>query len=360
MEEILAALERPPLLRRRDFLKLSIAALVPAFAAACRRGPKAREINFFNWSNYIGKRTLPEFEKRTGIRVNYEMFSDEDEMFAKLRTGVHGYDLMVSDDYQVPKLRALGLITPIPEGAVTGLANLEKRFLDPPFDPGLRFTVPYLWGTTGLGFNKKHVSRPSSWRVLWDEKYRGKMTVLDNVRDGIGCALLALGLPTDTDKPEHLAQAKELLVRQRPLIKHYTSATYVDELVSAEAWISQGWSGDVMLAVRENPDIDYAIPDEGSFLYVSSLVLPAGSEHREEALAFMNYSLLPEVAAEVSNTVGFATPNEKARKFLEPALLKDTRVFPDPKTSARLRFYGTLAPETEELWARTWQEVKVS
>ena len=360
MDRLLSALERPPTLKRRDFLKLSIAAILPALAGACKRGPKVREINFFNWSNYIGKKTVPEFEKATGIKVNYEMFSDEDEMFAKLRTGVHGYDLMVSDDYQVAKLAALRLIEPIPEGKVRGLDNLEKRFLNPPYDPGLKYTVPYLWGTTGIGFNTKYVKRPTTWKVLWDETYKGRMTMLDNVRDGIGCALMTLGLPTDTDKQEHLDQAKELLIKQRPLIKHYTSATYVDELVSAESWICQGWSGDVMQAVRENPQVDYTIPDEGSFMYVSSLVLPAASEHRDEALEFINYSLQPEVAAEISNTVGFATPNAKAREFLTPALLNDTRVFPDAKTAARLRFYGTLTPETEELWARTWQEVKVS
>ena len=360
MEDLLDIVERPPRLKRRDFVKLSIAALLPATLASCGKKAKTREINFFNWSNYIGKKTVPEFEKATGIKVNYEMFSDEDEMFAKLRTGVRGYDLLVSDDYQIPKLRGLNLLDPIPEKAVKGLDNLEKRFIDPPFDPGLKYTVPYLWGTTGLGFNKKYVQRPKSWKDLWDEKYKGHMTVLDNVRDGIGCALLALGLPTDTDKPEFLEQAKQLLIKQRTLIKHYTSATYVDELVSGESWLCQGWSGDVLQAVRENPQIDYAIPDEGSFLYVSSLVLPTGSDHREEALEFINYSLQPEVAAEISGTVGFATPNEKARKFLDPALLHDTRVFPDAKTSARLRFYGTLAPDTEELWAQTWQEVKVS
>lgn len=363
MKKLLETLENPPgPLRRRDFLGLALGAtLVPAWLAACGRGTRERVVNLFSWSNYIGKKTIPGFEAETGIKVNLEPYSDEEDMFAKLRTGVQGYDLIVVDDFMIPKLKALDLIDAYPAGELKNLGNVDPKFSDPAYDPGLRFTVPYLFGTTGIGANRKYVKdMPSTWKDLWDERYKGKLTMLDNARDAIGAALFVLGLPVETEDPARLKKAKDLLIKQKPLLKHYTSSTYIDELTAGEAWISQGWSGDVLQAARENPDIDYAVPREGSFLWVSSLCLVKGSRHREETLAFVDHILRPDVHAEISNTMRYACPNAAARPQLDPALLNDKRVFPDEGTFKRLRFNAALSPEGEALWSRTWVEVKTA
>ena len=344
---------------RRDFLRLALltAALGPA---ACSRGPRKRQVNFFNWSNYIAEQTLPAFEKETGITVNYDMYSDEEEMFSKLKAGVQGYDLIVGTDYMIPRLKALQAIDPIPHDLLKNLGNIDAKFQNPDYDPGLQFTVPYLWGTTGIGYNKSKLAKPpSSWKDLWDEKYAGRLSVLDNTRDGVGCALLMLGLPMDAKDPAQISQAREALLKQKALLKHYSSATYIDELVSSEIWIAQGWSGDVLQANKDNKNIDYIIPKEGSFIWVDSLCLIHGSEHREETLQLVDYLLEGRVAADTANAKRFASPNAKAIELLDPAIRKDPRVFPSKDIASRLSFYPVLEPETDELWTRTWQEVKV-
>lgn len=351
-------------LTRRDFLRLALlaAAAGPAQSSllGCSRGPKKREVNFFNWSNYIADQTLPGFEKESGIKVNYDMYSDEEEMFSKLKAGVQGYDLIVATDYMIPRLKTLGAIDPIPHDLLKNLGKIADKFQNPDYDPGLQYTVPYLWGTTGIGYNKSKVARvPTSWKDLSDERYAGRIAVLDNSRDGVGCALLMLGLPKDAKAPAQLESVRDALLKQKKLLKHYSSSTYIDELVSGDLWLAQGWSGDVLQAGRDNKQIDYVIPKEGSFIWVDSLCLIRGSDHREETLQLVDYLLRPEVAAGIAKAKRYASPNREAIPLLDAALRKDGRVFPTPDIEKRLSFYPPLDPDTEELWNRTWQEVKV-
>ena len=346
---------------RRGFLKAAVLAAVPAWLSACARGPKARVVNFFNWSKYIGPDTLPGFTRETGLAVNYEEFADEEEMFAKLRSGARGYDLIIGTDYMIPRLRALNLVDAYPPGALANLKNIDAKFLKPPYDPENAFTVPYLWGTTGIGFNKAKLGKaPSSWMDLWDERYKDKITVLDNARDTISTGLLLCGYPETTTDPEAFRKVKELLLKQRPLVKQYTSSTYIDSLVAGEAYLSMAWSGDVLQAARENPHIDFAIPKEGSYMWVDNLCLVRGSENREETLRLVDHLLKGEVAAGVANTVRYASPNSAAKPHLDKSLAKDPRVFPTPALQARLRFHALLDPEASQLWNETWTDVKVA
>ncbi|MBI4423649.1 MAG: spermidine/putrescine ABC transporter substrate-binding protein, partial [Elusimicrobia bacterium] len=308
-------------LTRRDFLRLAVLAAASGPALACGKGPKKRQVNFFNWSNYIGEKTLPNFTQETGIAVNYDMYSDEEEMFSKIKAGVQGYDLVVATDYMIPRFKALNALDPMPHDRLKNLSNIDAKFQNADFDPGLQHTVPYLWGSTGIGYNKAKLAKaPSSWKDLWDERCKGRLSALDNARDGIGCALLMLGLPKDSKDPAELAQARDALVKQKKLLKHYSSSTFIDELVSGEIWLAQGWSGDVLQAARDNASIDYVIPREGSFIWVDSLCLLRGSEHREETVALVDYLLRPEVAAEIAKAKRYPSPNAKAVPLLEAAL----------------------------------------
>ena len=349
-------------LTRRDFLKLAAAAAVaPAFLEGCGKAEDPNTLNLFNWSNYIGKTTLADFEKASGVKVRYDMYSDEEEMFSKLKAGVQGYDVIVGTDYMIPRLQTLGLIDPIPHDLLQNLGNVDKQFADPEYDRGLKLTVPYLWGTTGIGYNKEKLGKaPTSWWDVWDPKHKGRISALDNSRDAIGIGLLMLGLARDAKDPALLAKVREHLLKQKPLLKHYTSSTYIDELVSAEVWLAEGWSGDVLQASRDNKQIDYTIPKEGSFMWVDSLCLVKGSTRRAHALRFIDFVLNGANGAHIANTVRYATPNAKAKPLLDKALLADGRVFPPREVAKRLSFYPVLDPQTEELWNRTWQEVKVA
>ncbi|MBI4387165.1 MAG: spermidine/putrescine ABC transporter substrate-binding protein [Elusimicrobia bacterium] len=346
---------------RRDFLRIAALAAVGGLPAleACR-GRDPNTVNFFNWFNYIGKETLPRFEKEAGIKVNYEVYSSEEEMFSKLKAGVRGYDLFVATDYMIPRLKAMRLLDPVPHDILKNLRRIAPRFRDPSYDPGLLYTIPYLWGTTGIGYNARKLAKPpQSWWSLWDERYKGRVSMLDNLRDGIGVALLLTGSPLDSKDPAQLEKARDLLLKQRGILKQYSSSTFVDDLVSGELWLAQGWSGDVLQAARENTHVDYVIPKEGSFIWVDSLCLIRGAGRRAEVLRLVDYLLSPEVGAEISNSVRYATPNAEAIKRLEPTLRNDPRVYPPPAVEARLQFYAPLDPEADELWNRAWQEVKI-
>lgn len=343
---------------RKEFLQLAVVGGAWGLAGACAKADE-NVVNFFNWSSYIGKDTLPRFAKSTGITVNYEVFADEEEMFAKLRSGAMGYDLIVGTDYLIPRLKALDLIAPIPEGVLANRANIDAKFRKPPYDVEEAFTVPYLWGTTGIGYNKNKIPKPpTSWRDLWDEKYRGRITVLDNARDCISIAMILLGVAETTKDPADFKKVKDLLVKQRSLVKQYSSSTYMDGLVSGDVHLAMAWSGDVLQASRENPHIDYVIPKEGSHMWVDNLCLVKGAPHRAQALRLMDYLIEGQIAAEIANTVRYASPNAAAKPHLDASLLKDARVFPPKPVSDRLKFYALLDAESSQLWNEAWSDVK--
>ena len=353
-----------PRLSRRDFLRLglllpTLPPLAAGFLSACFKRDKERVVNFFNWSSYIAKDTLPDFTKETGIKINYDVFADEEEMFAKLRSGALGYDLIVATDYLLPRLRASNVVAPIPMGDLQNLGNVDRGFLNPPYDPRQEFSIPYLWGTTGIGFNKKLLAQPpASWLDLWDESYRGRIAMLDNARDCISTALLIKGYPEATTDERHFEGVKELLLKQKPLVKQYTSSTYVDSLITGEVVLAMAWSGDVLQALRENPQLDYVIPKEGSYRYVDCMCLVRGGAQREDAVRLMDYLLRPQVAADIANTVRYASPNAAAKPLIAPALLADQRSYPPPETLRKLAFHSLLDPATYTLWNRTWSDVK--
>ena len=353
-----------PKFTRRDFLNLgfllpTLPPLLSSALCACFKREKENAVNFFNWSSYIGKDTLPAFTRETGVKVNYDVYADEEEMFAKLRSGALGYDLIVATDYLLPRLKAAMLIAPVPIADLKNFGYLDKSFLNTPFDPNQEISVPYLWGTTGIGFNKKLVSQPpTSWRALWDEKYQGRICMLDSARECIGVALLLKGLKENTTAGQDFEQAKDLLLKQKPLVKQYTSTTYVDSLVAGEAALTMAYSGDILQAIKENPHLDYIIPKEGSFLWMDCLCLMRGAPHRQEALRLIDYLLRPEVAADISNTVRYASPNAAAKSKLEPALRHDKRCYPSASVMSRLRYHMPADPEAYALWNETWSDVK--
>jgi spermidine/putrescine transport system substrate-binding protein len=351
-----------PTSSRRDFLKAAVLApLLPAFLAACRRADgNAKVVNFFNWSNYIGKTTLEDFKNETGVEVRYDLFADEEEMFAKIRAGARGYDLIVVGDYLIPRFRSLNLIDPVPVGSLKNVDNLVARFRRPTYDPD-ETTVPYLWGTTGIAYNKKKLKKPpTSWWDLWDEKYKDRVSMLDNVRDCISVAMQLLNIPQTTKDPRDFDKVRALLIKQKPLVKQYSSSSYLNSLVAGEIDLAMTWSGDLFQAARDNPDLDYVLPKEGTYMWVDCLAIMRGSRHRENTLRLIDYILEPRTAAGIANEVRYATPNQKALQFVEKDLLHDPRVYPTPAVLKQLSLHHVLDSEQSETWNQIWADVKVS
>lgn len=336
-------------LSRREFLKAS--ALLGL--AGCLENP--RTLNFYNWSLFIGPDTIKNFERTTGVQVNYEEFSSADVMFAKLKVGMTGYDLVVSPDYMLRRLIRHNLVQKIPTRIPR--ERLYKRLQSPPWDPTLEWSMPYLWGSTGIAYLKHKVKAPpTSWNALWSEEYGRRITMLDEKRDSIGAALIRLGFSGNSTNPGELEKAKQSLLEQKKVVRRYTS-DFVDDLIRGETYLALAWSGDVHSGIASEPRIGYAVPEEGSFLFVDNLFIPASAPHPEIADEFIQYYLQPEVAAGVTNGCGYANPVEASEQFIRPELLQDPLSYPSRQTISRLVFQEDLGP-AERLWDKVWEEVK--
>ncbi len=364
---------------RRGFFKRAGAAGlllgVPGLLAACGGGgetsttavggtPATQKLgdtlNFYNWSDYIAEDTIPNFEKEFGVKVVYDNYSSNDQLLAKLQSGATGYDIIVPSDYMVTTMLGLNLLQEIDLANVPNIANLYARFREEPFDPGNKYSVPWQWGTTGIGYNSgKVLDFKPSWDMLWDAKYKGKITMLTEIRDIFAVALFKLGYDANTIDVKQIEEAKKLLIEQKPLLKHYTSDTYIDELASNDVWLAHGYSGDVFQAQAENDLVQYGIPAEGAITWVDNMCIPKDAPHKYTAEVFMNYILQPEVSAAISNFVVYASPNEKAEEFLAPEILNDPAVYPPKEVLDKLTFIKELGVDTE-LYNNAFEEVKAA
>lgn len=315
-------------------------------------------LNFFNWSNYIADETIPDFEREFGVRVRYDNFSSNSELLAKLQAGASGYDIAVPSDYMVQIMINLGLVQPLRMENIPNFENIDPRFRNLPFDPDNEFSIPYQWGTTGLAINTRFITEEvDSWEILWDERFRGRISVLDDMRSGIVPALKLLGFSVNTTDENELRQARDLMFEQKPLVRTYSSDTYMDLLKAGDIWIAQGWSGDVYQVTRENPDVVFVIPREGSYVWVDNLVIPRGAPNRTTAEVFINYLLRPDVSAAISNYTGYSSPNRAAFPLIRPELMADESMYPPDEVMERLEFLVDVGQATL-LYNRMWNEIK--
>ncbi len=342
-----------PGLGRRQFLHRAVAAVAAAGLAACGRQAR-RSLNIYNYSNYIAGDTISRFQAETGISVVYDEFSSQDVLFAKLKLGA-GYDLVVASDYMLRRLLRQQILAPL-EGFVHRNGMLD-RFRHPPWDPDLRHSVPYLWGTTGVGYNRRKVQgRPDSWNVLWDPAYAGHITMLDEKRDTLGAALIRLGFSGNSMERAELLAASRSLEEQKPLLKQYTN-DYIDGLARNEIWLALAWSGDVARARSSNPEIEYFLPREGSFVFVDSWCMPLEAPHPEEAIRFLNFLMQPPNLAAVTNATGFPATMAEARELARPELLDNPLGYPPREMLERTVFQQDLG-SGERVWDEIWEQVK--
>ena len=320
----------------------------------------ADSLNFYNWSDYIAEDTIPNFQQRYGVKVTYDNYSSNDTLLAKLQSGASGYDIVVPSDYMVTTMLQLGLLQEIDLANVPNLANLYPRFREEPFDPGNKYSVPWQWGTTGIGYNEEKVPdfKPT-WDMLWDAKYKGRITMLTETRDIFAVALFKLGYDPNTVDQGQIDEAKQLLIQQKPLLKHYTSDTYIDELSANDAYLSHGYSGDVFQAQADNPKVQYAIPQEGAIIWVDSMCIPKDAPHKYTAEVFMNYILEPQVGAAISNYVSYASPNQKSEQFIDKEILDNPGIYPAQAVLDKCQFIKDVGKDTEK-YNKAYQELKAS
>jgi spermidine/putrescine transport system permease protein len=316
-------------------------------------------LNLYIWSNYISPETIRKFEVRHGITVNVDLYDTNEAMLAKVQTGNVSYDLLCPSNYPIESLRHQDLLRPLDHTALPHLANIDPRFLDKPYDPGNRYSVPYFWGTCGIAYDRKRVGAVDTWAALWDRRFKGRILMLDDPREAIGAALLWKGRSVNTTDAGALAQAQRVLLEQKPLVKTYNASNFEDVLLSRDVWIAQGWNGQFAKVMAADADLEYVIPKEGASLFVDSLVIPTSAPHPALAHAFIDFTLEAEIAAEICRTMRYSTPNRAALPLLPPEIRGNRAIFPPDDVLQRLELIQDIG-ETTVLYDRLWTEVKAS
>ena len=321
------------------------------------------EIVMFNWTDYIDPDLYGEFEEASGIRVIEDNYSSNEELLAKLQGGSAGYAVIVPSDYTVGIMIEEGLLAKLDHANIPNLSNLADRFTQVPYDPGSVYCVPYMWGTTGFGYDSTKVDPPASWSVFFEpdpnSDIYGRVTMLDDPRESFAAALAYLGYDINTTDEAQLNEAKDALIRAKAQLAGYDSDTYEDLVASGENLLAHGWNGDFLLAMEDNENIAYVTPKEGGVVFVDNLCIPASATPEQKLAGEMliNFLLEPEVAARNSEFIYYASPNKAAEAFLPEDFLNDTSIYPPAEVLDKLQYLEPVG-EAESIYQRLWDEVK--
>lgn len=317
------------------------------------------QINVYNWGDYVDMQVIEDFEKEYGIKVNYETYGDNEEMFAKVQSGGSDYDVVFPSDYMIEAMSKEGLLQELDYENLPNFKYIDKDLTDMNFDKGNKYSVPYFFGTMGILYNNEMVSEPvDSWNILWDEKYAKNIVMINSPRDSIGIALKKLGYSMNSRKIEELEKAKAELVKQKPLVKAYAIDDYKNLMLGKEAALALVWSGEPILLSEENDFLDYSIPKEGTNLWFDNMAVPTTSKHKKEAELFINYMMRPEVSAKCAEYIGYATPNKEALKLLPKEMRENKMRYPEGDILKHGEVFVDLGEFTVE-YDRIWTEIKV-
>lgn len=346
----------------KKILLLSVSLLLFAvFLSGCEKGGGDR-VYVYNWGEYMDPEVRDLFEKETGIEVVYDEFEQNEEMYPKVEAGAVRYDVVCPSDYMVQKMIENDLLAEIDFDNVPNIKNIDPTYLKSAeeFDPGNKYSVPYCWGTVGILYNKTMVEEPiDSWGALFDMKYSGNILMIDSVRDAFAIALTYLGYNMNSTNMAELEEAKDLLHMQYPLVQAYVVDQVRDKMIGNEAALGVIYSGEAIYTRRENPDLEYVVPKEGSNVWIDAWVIPKNARNKKNAEAFINFMCDPEIALKNFEYITYSTPNAAARQMITDPDIKDSPVaFPGPSILERCTTFRYLGEEIEALYIDKWNEAK--
>ncbi len=320
------------------------------------------QVIVYNWGEYLDPDAIEMFEEETGIDVVYEEYETNEIMYPKIQSGAIAYDVVCPSDYMIERMIENDLLAEINFDNVPNIKNIGDVYMEQSrqFDPDNKYSVPYLWGTVGILYNKTMVDEPiDSWSVLWDEKYKDSILMQDSVRDAFGVALKYLGYSLNSTDLDELTAAQKLLIEQKPLVQAYVVDQVRDKMIGNEAAIGVIYSGEAIYTQLENPNLEYVIPKEGSNIWIDSLVIPKNAKHKENAEAFINFVCRPEIAKMNFDFITYSIPNEGGRALIEEPELRNSKIaFPDAKELERCETFKFLGDENDAVYNKLWREVK--
>jgi len=304
-------------------------------------------ITVYNWGEYIDPDLLTQFEKETGIKVTYETFDSNEGMMGKIEQGGTSYDISMPSEYMIEMMKEKDLLLPLDYSKIPNIKNIDPYFLDLPFDPSNKYSLPYFWGTVGIAYNSSLLEGQTfeEWDDLWNPTLTQQVILVDSARETIGMGLNSLGYSLNSTDLDELREATDKLKTLSPNIKAVIGDEVTQLMINGEAAISLTWSGQAADMMYENEDIDYIVPEEGSNLWFDNMVIPRTSQNIDGAHAFLNFMLDAEVAAQNADYVGYSTPNLAALDLMDPEVTEDERFYPDEETRSHLEVYRNLGLE---------------
>ncbi|MDO5027927.1 MAG: spermidine/putrescine ABC transporter substrate-binding protein [Bacillota bacterium] len=326
-----------------------------ALLTGCGSNESQEVLNVYNWGDYIDESLITKFEEETGIKVVYDTFSSNEDMYIKVKQGIDSYDILVPSDYMIERMIQEDMLEEIDLSKLPNFANVNEKLKNPEFDPENKYSVSYFWGTGGIIYNAKEITDPiDSWTDLFNEKYSGKIIMYNSSRDSIAVALKALGYSMNSTDPAELEAAKNLLLEQKPHVLAYQADEGRDTIVSGDGHIGFMYSGDALMMMEQNPDLQYVLPKEGPNIWFDAMVIPKGHQNYEAALKFINFMCDPENAAvNAEYSVGFSSPIDAAIELL-PDEIKNSKVaYPDGKDLENGEIYkndSTILSTYDKIW----------
>ncbi|RXJ67662.1 spermidine/putrescine ABC transporter substrate-binding protein PotD [Halarcobacter ebronensis] len=316
---------------------------------------KEKVLYVYNWSEYMPDSVLQDFTKETGIEVKYSTYDSNEAMYAKVKTtGTSSYDILVPSTYFVNKMSREGLLAKIDKTKIPNYKNLDSKLLSKPFDPNNEYSIPYLWGSTGISYNASLVKeKVDSWAELWNPTYKNSVLLNDDMREVFGMALKILGYSANSTNPKEIEKAYVKLKELLPNVKMFYSESQKQVYLNEEVKLGMNFNGEGFMANEENPEIKYIYPKEGALVWIDSLVIPKGAKNIDNAHIFINYLLKPEVSKVISEEIGYASPNAKTVELLEDTVRNNRMIYPsdeDLKNSEFQTDVGKALPVYEKYW----------
>lgn len=340
---------------------LSILVLLPVIAmSGC--GGNSVVLNVYNWGEYIASGVTDQFEKETGIKVNYITYDSNESLYSKISSGAASYDVIIPSDYMISRMIEEGMLAELDFGNIPNYDMIGDKYKSLEYDPENKYSVPYTWGNTVIIYNSAKVDAADvaeqSINLLWNEKYSGQILMFDNPRDAFGLALKKLGFSMNSTNQAEWEAAAEELKRQKPLVQAYVMDQIFDKMSSGEALIAPYYAGDVLAMQENNPDIKCYIPKEGANMFVDAMCVLKTSTKKAEAEKFINFMCSTEIALKTAEELGYATPQTEAKALLDPSITSVSFIYPPDEVLANTEVFFKLPAEINKLQSDLWTEIK--
>lgn len=325
--------------------------------SGCGKDP-SKQVVVFNYGEYMDVEVFEAFEEETGIEVVYEEYATPEEMYAKYKAGITDYDLICTTDYMVEKLADEGELLEIDFEQIPNSSFVSDTYweMSKAFDPENKYSMPYYWGTVGILYNKKEVNEEvKSWKILWDEKYKGQIIMHNSVRDAFITAFKQLGYSINTEDTKEIDEAQKLLIKQKPLVQSYFVDETRDAMIANNAKLAVIYSGDAYLAMENNEDLAYVVPEEGSNIWVDSWMIPATCQNKEGAQKLLDYLYRVDVTRKNFDIVYYPTANEEFNKTLSE---EELEIFPPEEVIGKCEVFSSVSSEAMDYYSEKWKEIK--